>query len=147
MMSKRKSRLILSEDERTICIALVRGYDRRRRRYEQRRLELLSCGGRSSLPVRRDGFSDVTGARALSLIELENEPETRRMKAVESGLAALEPGLRQPMIENVADRIPYEHLPVPCCRDTFFARKREFLQRVAAYVFLGDWQEGERRNS
>ena len=136
---KQTKSLVLDKENRIICVALVRGYDARKKNYARKREDLLSASPLFSQVRRSSGdYTDPTTNKALALEELDRHPETRRMRAVEEALADLEPGLRQPLLSNIIDRVPYEHLPVPCCRDTFFRRKNKFLRQVARKLELGD---------
>ena len=138
-MRRKKRRAPLSREARVVCVTIVRNYPNRRKNYEKARRELLyGCSEERGLAHPVGGHADPTATRALRLQQLEESPETRLMYAVERALEEQEPGIRDLLLQNIIEKIPYEHLPFPCCRDTFFERKNEFLSAVAEN--LGLWR-------
>jgi hypothetical protein len=57
--------------------------------------------------------------------------ERKKYEAVEQALCSIEPVLRRPVMDSLIHRIPYEHLCVPCGRQTFYRRRRTLLTALA----------------
>lgn len=123
---------VLPDDVKDSCLALVRGYDRRRREYNQRHWEVLHCA------------SSTTEDIATKLDDLESLPETRRMRAVEHalGLVGLDlcekhrKDLRKAILTSCVygRKYPFERLHVEGMeRSAFYNRRLRFLEEIAKF--------------
>lgn len=155
-MSKAK---VLPDDVRSICIQIVRGYDRRVREYYDRRREIID-GTACHYEVIGDpadetsewfysphssGASRTTENVADRLLHLEDLPETKRMRAVEQAKLQIGLDLPEEFRRKLADaiilnckagrRYPYEYLDVPGIeRTNFYDRRTAFLANIARYL-------------
>lgn len=155
----------MPEDVRQICIELVKGYENRLRKYHERRDQIIK-GSPSRFEVIKDendpddwqkttrfyppsshSASRTGEDKALQLLKLEEQPETKRMRAVEQ--AKLQIGLdlpedlRKKLTEAIllnckgGRRYPYSCFYLPGIEKTnFYDRRSDFLRSIAEYLEL-----------
>ncbi|MEA4813879.1 MAG: hypothetical protein VB112_03085 [Oscillospiraceae bacterium] len=148
-MSKRTN---LPYDIRQECLWIVRGYDRRVKAYHEARRQVLdstACrfeddkkGVRVYLP-HGSGEGRPAESKAEQLAEIEDWPETRKMRAVKQaklhiGLDLKNDELRQRLTEGIIlncmsrKQYPYAAMNLPGIGErTFKRRKAEFLYDIA----------------
>lgn len=161
-MSKPK---LIPDDVRQICIHMVRGYERRVREYYDKRREIIE-GTSTRFEVIKDNedpedwkksayffppsshaASRIGEDKALQLLILEAEPDTKRMRAVESARATIGLDLPEAMRNKLAAAIMlnckagkkyrYEILDVDGIgRTDFYARRTKFLIEIAKQLDL-----------
>lgn len=155
----------LPDDVKQNCLALVRGYNRRREEYRLRRMEALSNSPDNVYTIRDKEHPEderkhvgvlIPGAHhasrttedvTLRLEGLENLIETKRMRAVE--YAAERVGLdlpedqRRKLVKAIftsciqGRRYPFERLQVEGMERTcFYDRRMKFLVDIAKYMDL-----------
>lgn len=154
---------VLPDDVRKMCIQIVRGYDRRVRNYNNRRQEIIN-GTPCHHEIIKDpndpddlektswvyqpvshNASRTTEGIASRILGLEEQPETKRMRAVER--AKLQIGidlpeeLRKKLTEAVilncksGRRYPYTCFYLPGIEKTnFYDRRSDFLYSIAEYL-------------
>lgn len=153
-MAKKKK---LPDDVRRECLSIVSGYNRRVREYYDKRLEILH-----GTPTRFIEIGDQmdknsmwaympsshTASRtaentALALEALENSPETKKIRAVDSakktiGMDLSDPELKKRLEEAIVlncisgRRFPYTCFDLTGIEQTnFYDRRTEFLIRIA----------------
>lgn len=161
-MSRARS---LPKDVRDTCLAYVRGYERRKREYALRREELMSHSPNNIITIKdKDDPEDEskhTGAIlpsshnasrttedvTLKLQGLEEQLETKRMRAVEYAAGLIGRDLAEDHRKNLVDAIfisciqgrrsPFERLRVVGMeRSCFYARRMKFLVDIAIYLEL-----------
>lgn len=154
---------VLPDDVRQNCLSLVKGYDRRREEYRQRREEALNSAPDNVYTIRdRDNPLDeskhigvlipsahhasrTTEDIAARIQGLEDLPETRRMRSVE--YAAKRVGLDLPEDQRKillraiftsciqGRKYPFERLQVEGMeRSCFYERRMRFLVDIAKYM-------------
>lgn len=151
---------LIPDDVRQTCIQIVRGYDRRKREYYDRRREIIE-GSPVRFEVIRDkdhpedwekttyffppsshSASRIGEDKALQLLYLEDLPETKRMRAVEDARANIGLDLPETMRNKLVEAIMlncksgkkyrYEILDVEGIgRTDFYARRTRFLIDIA----------------
>lgn len=155
----------LPKDVRDTCLAYVRGYERRKREYELRRKELLSHSASNVVTIKdkdhpEDEQRDIgvmlpsshnTSRTTEDITErlqgLEEQPETRRMRAVEYAAALV--GLDLPESQRKAlqkaifisciqgRQYPFERLCIDGMeRSCFYNRRMKFLVNIAKFMSL-----------
>lgn len=142
-----RARSKLPYDVRQECLWIARGYERRAVAYARQRRDVLDGGGAIQLTgtPRGSGISRDVEARQAKLEEIEQAPETTRMRAVEYargrvGLdlpAGVRAKLREGIMLNCIDRkaYPYSRLDVPTVgQKEFYRHKNLFLEDIAAYL-------------
>lgn len=118
---------LLYDDVREICIQMVRGYDRRKQNYCDRQ---------------HNAVNDP-----LMLADLEEHPETKRMRAVEIAQRCIGLELPEATRDKLADaimlncksgrRYPYENLNLDEIEPSeFYAQRYRFLVNIARYLQL-----------
>lgn len=124
IMSKPK---LLYDDVREICIQMVRGYDRRKLNFLRQAAERCKD--------------------SLLLADLEEHPETKRMRAVEEAKRAIGLDLPEVMRAKLVDaimlncksgrRYPYEKLNLDeIAPSEFYAQRNRFLVNIARFLQL-----------
>ena len=120
----------MPDDVKLACLSLVRGYARRREEYRISR-ERIEAG--SSMDV------------YITLEQLETNPETRRMRAVEYAAGRIGSDLPADQRDRLVNAIftscirgrkaPFEKLNVVGMERTcFYTRRAKFLREIAAYM-------------
>lgn len=156
---------ILPDDVRKTCIQLVRGYQRRCQNFEWRRAELLGgsannvitiCDAKDPYDVRKQIGVMLPGSHTASrttedimlrLQGLEEDPETKRMRAVEYAANHIRSDIPAPMRRKLVKAIfqncssgkkyPFKVLDVECFSERGFYRERDkFLWDIAMYMKL-----------
>lgn len=151
-MSKRTN---LPYDIRQECLWIVRGYDRRVKAYHEARRQILdstACGfedDRKGVRVylhHGSGEGRPAESKAEQLAEIEDWPETRKMRAVKQaklhiGLDLKNDELRQRLTEGIIlncqshRKYPYAILDLPGISERTFRRRKEaFLMEIAKFL-------------
>lgn len=155
----------LPDDVKKECIAIVQGYDRRVKKYNNLRREIVEGGGGNYVvlpdPKNPEDWKKTTWAfnqtshnasrttedKAAKLLGLEELPDTKRMRAVEKardniGLD-LPPQLRRKLVKAVmlncksGRKYPYKVLDVEGFSERSFYRERDlFLLDIAEIIGL-----------
>lgn len=154
---------VLPKDVKDSCLAYVRGYTRRREQYINRRAELLSVSTSNVATIKdpddpenenkQEGVilpgshhaSRTTEDIVVRLEELEQQPETKRMRAVEyaAGKAGRDlPEEQRKMLVSAiftsciqGRKYPFERLQVEGMeRSCFYDRRMKFLVDIAKYM-------------
>ena len=156
-MSQTKYRL--DEDVRMAALAYVRGYERRRRAYLQRRSDIINSSPNSfTTYIQREGGRDLECRQYFSrsnlpsrqpedktirLAALEEHPDVKRMRAVEQAKLFIgDDIINEAVRERLRDAIwincmngklyPYEVFDLAGIGKTnFYERKRKFLHDIA----------------
>jgi len=119
---------LIPDDVRQTCIQIVRGYDRRKREYYDRRRDIIE-GSSARFEVIKDkedpedwkknsyfyppsshNVSKTGEDKAIQLLSLEELPDTKRMRAVEEARATIGLDLPEGMRNKLVDAI------MPCAR-------------------------------
>ena len=127
-MSRKKS---MPDDVKEACIAIVKGYERRRTTY---------VAERGAMIHNEAGLQAEEVARKLRV--LEDLPETRRMRAVENSLESIGADLTEDQRSRLSRAIysscvagreyPFERLGIDGMEGScFYARRRKFLEEIA----------------
>lgn len=153
---------VLPDDVKASCLALVRGYERRRREYNDRRQEVLHCASDKVFTIKdadapedesrhigvmiggSHSASRTTEDIAIKLDGLESLPETRRMRAVEHALDLVGLDLCEKQRKDLRKAIftscvygrkyPFERLHVVGMeRSAFYDRRLKFLEEIAKF--------------
>lgn len=153
----------LPDDVKQNCLSLVRGYERRKREYEQKRMELMSSGSGNVITIRdRDHPDDdqksfgvllpgshnasrVTENIAERMIGLEEHPDTIRLRAVEYARDRIGIDLpesqRKKLVKAIfisciqGKKCPFERLHVEGMeRSSFYDRRMRFLIDIAKFM-------------
>ena len=156
---------LIPDDVRQICIHLVRGYERRVREYYDKRREIIEgSSARFEVIKDKDNPEDWKKAayffppsshsasrtgedKAVQLMNLEADPDTQRMRAVEEARATIGLDLPEAMRNKLAAAIMlnckagkkyrYEILDVDGIgRTDFYARRTRFLIEIAKRLDL-----------
>ncbi|MCL2634709.1 MAG: hypothetical protein FWD34_09385 [Oscillospiraceae bacterium] len=138
----------LPPDVQRICEEVIRGYERRREDYEQKRLDIIyTVSGNNVEFSPNNNISAPTQAKAERLEKLENSMNVRFVRAVEQSLAVLgsdlprdsRERLRTAVILNIENNkeYPYEVLGIDdFSRREFYRRRSQLIQGVAMYLGL-----------
>lgn len=161
-MSRQKK---LSDDVKKECLALVKGYSRRKREYNLRRTELMNITPNNIVTIKdwndpdnekkHEGVvlpgnhyaSRTTEDIADRIQSLELLPDTQRMRAVEHAADRIGLDLsekdRQILVKAVfkscieGRKYPFERLGVEGMeRSCFYERRTKFLVNIAKYMGL-----------
>ena len=156
---------LIPDDVRQTCIQIVRGYDRRKREYYDRRRDIIEGSTSRFEEIKNKGNPDdwekstycylpsshtasrTSEEKAIRLMYLEEHPDTKRMRAVEDALATIGLDLPEAMRHKLADAIMlncksgkkyrYEILDVEGIgRTDFYARRTRFLLELARRLEL-----------
>ena len=159
------AKYLLPEDIKLASISLVKGYDRRKKEFNEKVRDIMestaagweeyteTIGGKEvvcrSYEARRSGPPGrPTEARAIRLERLMNAQDTIWLRAVENaadeigkryGSEEIRRALRDGILKNCRSgrRWPYEALDLPgITRKEFYKERRKFLWRVARYAGL-----------
>lgn len=155
----------LPDDVRKTCIQLVRGYDRRCQEYKWKRLGLTSTSANNVITIcdAEDPYnadkqigvmmpsshcaSRTTEDIALRLQELEEDPETQRMRAVEHAISRVRTDIPQQIRKKLIAAIvlncksgkkyPPKVLDFEGISERQFYRERDkFIWDIAKYMRL-----------
>lgn len=156
---------LIPDDVRQTCIQIVRGYDRRKREYYDRRRDIIE-GSTARFEVIKDkedpdnwektsyfyppsshSVSKTGEDKAMQLLALEELPETKRMRAVEEARATigldLPEGMRNKLVDAIilncksGKKYRYEILDVEGIgRTDFYTRRTRFLIDIAKRLEL-----------
>jgi len=130
-----------------LCEEIVRGYERRKHAYEQRRLDIVYYRGGGFSAGRNPNMSDTVADKTERLEKLEESMDVKFIRAVEQSLAAVgddvvyesRERLRKAILlncENGRD-YPYEMLDADeFSRRDFYRRRQKFIIGVAAALGL-----------
>lgn len=154
---------VLPKDVRDSCLAYVRGYARRREEYINRRAEILSVSTSNVVTIKdpddpededkHEGVilpgshhaSRTAEDMAAKIEELEQQPETKRMRAVEYAAGKVGRDLTEDQRKMLVNAIftsciqgrkyPFERLQVEGMeRSCFYDRRMKFLVDIAKYM-------------
>ena len=154
---------VLSDDMRLECLALVKGYDRRRKTYKLKREDIIRSSSDNIVTIADPAHPDdkrkgegvyIPGSHFATrttenisdrLLELEEQPETQKMRAVEHAAknigADLTPKDRKALRDAIfkscihGRRYPFERLGIEGMeRSCFYDRRRKFLIDIAKYM-------------
>ncbi len=157
---------VLPNDVRKFCLALVQGYSRRRKEYNQQWAELTSITPCNIVKIRdpkkiddernwegvslpsAHNASRTTEDIAAKTLALENLPETQYMRAVEYAAGRIGLDLtkkdREVLVNAVfksclqGRKYPFERLGVEGMeRSCFYDRRTKFLLDIAKYLKIG----------
>ena len=160
VMSRQKT---LPDDVKQMCLSLVRGYERRKKEYKLRREELIhnTPSNLYTIKDKNDPYNErkhigvmlpgshlasrTTENLAQRLEDLENLPDTRRMRAVEHALDRVGmdlPEYQQKLLRKAiytsciqGRKYPFERLQVEGMERTcFYDRRLKFLVEIAHYM-------------
>jgi len=141
------------DDVVSLCEGIARGYNRRKKDYENRRLDIVYAGSVSTAfcdlvgGAKGNATSDPVARKAERLEKLENSLDARFIHAVEQSLAhvgadvtrELREKLRRAVMlncENGRD-FPYELLNIDeFSRRDFYRRRRAFVEGIGAVLGL-----------
>ena len=138
----------LSDDLKTTCLSLVKGYDRRVKLYRERREAVLSGNAPAAVKISgNNSIADSTADKAEKLVKIEELFDTRAMRAVEQAINVAGKELhsdkeRQKMIDCIMESCTngrgfcFAHFDLHMHKDTFYERRREFLWNIADYLNL-----------
>ena len=153
----------LPDDVKQNCLSLVRGYDRRKREYNQKRLDLMTRSSDKVITVRdrEDPENDrksygvmlpgthnatrTTENTAERMLQLEKHPDTIRMRAVEYARDRIGMDLtkqQRQLLEKAiftsciqGKQCPFERLNVEGMERTcFYDRRMRFLIDIAIFM-------------
>jgi len=139
------------KDVMAMCEEVVRGYERRKKVYENRRLDIIYRGGGAMSDyiggTKSTGVSDTTATKSERLEALEDSLDVRLMRAVEQSLSAVgsdvsrdsRERLRRAFLLNCENgrEFPYELLNVDeFSRTDFYRRKKRFIAGVSEVLGL-----------
>lgn len=154
---------LLPRDVRENCLALVKGYERRKREYEIRREAALYSTGSNVVTIQDaeepDDYTKDVGVMlpgshnssrrtedlTMKLQDLEDQLETKRMRAVEYALNLVGLDLPKEQRERLTRAIfisctqgrkyPFERLGIEGMeRSCFYDRRLKFLLHIAKYM-------------
>ena len=136
----------LPDDTKMQCIAIVRGYERRKQEYHHKRNDIMY--GSPPPPdgqPRGGGMGNGTCQKAIKLTLLESAPDTRLMRAVEhaqtligndiisdSERAKLRSAIWDSCIEG--RNFVFEYYPLAMGKTCFYEYRRKFLHDIADYL-------------
>lgn len=160
-MSKQK---VLPDDVKLNCLSLVKGYTRRKKEYNQRRMELMNKAPDNQVTVYRDrkdpydvskhigaiipgshNASRTTEDITERIIGLEKLLDTKRMRAVEHAAQSVGQDLaehdRKVLVNAIfkncinGRKYPFERLGIEGMERTcFYDRRMKFLIDIAKYM-------------
>lgn len=148
----------LPDDIKMQCIAIVRGYERRKREYHAKRNDII-YGSKKPPDGQPKGnqTGDNTYQRASRLDQIENEPDTRLMRAVEqaqaligneivsdSERAKLKSAIWDSCIEG--RNFIFEYQPLAMGKTCFYEHRRKFLYDIADYLGYVKRRTVQRKN-
>jgi len=136
------------KDVMKICEEIIRGYERRKRAYEQRRMDIVYYRGGGFMGTGRNpNTHDVVAEKTERLEKLERGLDAKFLRAVEQSLSevgedvAAEPRerLRKAVLLNCESGrdYPYEMLNIDeFSRRDFYRRRQKFIAGVAEILGL-----------
>ena len=142
----------IPKDVQAICEQLAKGYERRRKDYQNRRNDIIYSGGVSYADMvggsRGNGTTDTVASKTERLENLEACIDVKLMRAVEQSLSAtgadvprnLRERLHKAIMLNVESGkdYPYELLNIDeFSRSEFYRRRKGFVRGIG--VELGLW--------
>jgi hypothetical protein len=154
---KMNVRIKTPKDVELLCELIAQGYERRKKDYETRRLEIIYSGGGSfadHVSSRSIGnISDQTERKAERLEELERGLDGKFLKAVEQSLMKIGTDVRRDLRERLRKAVllncengreyPYEVLNIDeFSRRDFYRRRKAFVRGIGVELGL----VGERGN-
>lgn len=95
-------------------------YDSKKERIRQLRIGLKAVNYTGSSKTNK--ITSSTENAALKIAELQKDIELIEQTAIEA-----DSSIYQQIITNVTQGIPYEYIPVPCCKDYFYSKRRRFF--------------------
>lgn len=127
---------------------IVRGYDTRRRNYEQAKADIMQrmVAGAGDGTPHGSNVSNPTEQKTMEIDKLETWPEVKKMRAVEYAErqigqdvmdAEIRDRLRKAIVQNCKSgkKYPYEKADLTeFSRMDFYRRKTKFLLDVASYL-------------
>ena len=154
---------ILPDDVKQNCLSLVKGYARRKETYKLRRLDIIRSAPDNIVTIMDPDHPDnkskgegvyISGSHYATrtteniserLMALENDPETKRMRAVEHAAQRIGSDLPAPSRKLLREaifksciqgrRCPFERLNVEGMeRSCFYDRRRKFLIDIAKFM-------------
>lgn len=130
------------------CLWIVRGYDTRRRNYEQAKADIMQrmIAGAGDGTPRGTNVSNPTEQRTMEIDKMESWPEVKKMRAVEYAERQIgqdvineevRDRLRKAIVQNCKSgkKYPFEEADLTeFSRMDFYRRKTKFLIDVASYL-------------
>lgn len=127
---------------------IVRGYDTRRRNYEQAKADIMQrmVAGAGDGSPHGSNVSNPTEQKTMEIDKLETWPEVKKMRAVEYAERQIgqdvineevRDRLRKAIVQNCKSgrRYPFEHLNlIEFSRRDFYRRKEKFLIDIASFL-------------